>query len=153
MLTSKLTDREQVYDLKIRYGRAVDTCDLELMRSCFTDDATFQYDPINGQGALMQSWDEFMVFWKRMQDPMRCLHQFTNFTFDFRGDDCGYSCLLFAQHWPRAADFSGDVACYTTGGRYDSRARRTESGWRIYQHHAQMLWGAGDANALWGGVG
>lgn len=150
MSIAGLTDREQIYDLKVRYGRAVDTYDTELIRSCFTDDATMRYDPIHGEGPLLRGWEDFSKFWVAMQEPMQCTHQFTNFTFDIDGDEAAYSCLLLAQHWPRGADFSSKVSVYTTGGRYDSRARRTKSGWRIYQHYAKMLWDSGDAGAVWG---
>ena len=153
MSDAGLTDREQIYDLKVRYGRAVDTYDTDLMRSCFTDDATWRYDPIGGQGELMRGWDEFATFWVQMQEPMRCTHQFTNFTFDIRGDDAAYSCLLFAQHWPRSADFSGEVPFFTVGGRYDSRARRIADGWRIYEHRETTFWQTGDAGAVWGAAG
>ena len=152
MIDSQRSDREQIYDLKVRYGCAVDSCDSELMRSCFTADATWRYDPIGGQGTLMRGWEEFSVFWVQMQAPMQCMHQFTNFTFDINGDDAAYSCLLYAQHWPRGADFAGNVPLYTAGGRYDSRARRTEAGWRIYEHREVTLWGAGDASAIWPAV-
>lgn len=150
MSNAGLTDREQIYDLKVRYGRAVDSYDTGLIRSCFTEDATWRYDPIHGEGQLMRGWEEFSIFWVQMQEPMECMHQFTNFTFDIDGDEAAYSCLLLAQHWPRGADFSGKVPLYTVGGRYESRARRTESGWRIYEHREKTLWDWGDASAIWG---
>jgi len=145
-----LTDREQIYDLKVRYGRAVDTFDTDLIRSCFTPDATWRYDPIGGTGTLMQGWSEFSIFWVALQEPMECTHQFTNFTFDIEGDDAAYSCLLLAQHWPRGSDFTREVPLFTVGGRYDSRARRTPDGWRIYKHRETTLWSRGDATAIWG---
>ena len=142
-------DREQIQDLHIRYGRGVDAGDMPLVRSCFTHDATLQYDGPNGQPGLLMRWDEFLLFWQRMQAPMGCMHQFTNFTYDFVGGDCVYSCLAFAQHWPRNADFSREVTFCTAGVRYENRARRTVEGWRIYEHRAKMRWFAGDADALW----
>lgn len=145
------TDREQIYDLKVRYGRAVDTYDTALMRSCFTEDVTLRYDPIGGEGLLMRGWDEFSIFWTQMQESMQCTHLFTNFTFNIDADDAAYSCLLLAQHWPRGADFSSPVSLFTVGGRYDSRARRTQNGWRIYEHRERTLWQRGDAQAIWGG--
>ena len=153
MSNTGLTDREQIYDLKIRYGRAVDTYDTELIRSCFTEDATMRYDPTDGEGTLMKGWGDFSAFWVKMQEPMRCTHQFTNFTYEIDGDDAAYSCLLLAQHWPRHADFSGKVPLFTVGGRYDSRARRTDRGWRIYEHREKTLWVCGDASAVWGSGG
>ena len=148
---TKYSDREQLYDLKVRYGRAVDTFDTDLIRSCFTDDITLRYDPIDGEGQLMRGWADFSVFWEKMQPPMQCTHQFTNFTFDIHGDDAAYSCLLLAQHWPRGADFSGPVPLFLVGGRYDSRARRTKDGWRIYEHREKTFWTSGDPRPIWGG--
>ena len=153
MNNSGLTDREQIYDLKVRYGLAVDTYDTDLMRSCFTEDATWRYDPIGSEGQLMRGWKEFSIFWVQMQEPMQCTHQFTNFTFDIRGDEAAYSCLLLAQHWPRGADFLNTVPLFTVGGRYDSRGRRTAAGWRIYEHRERTLWQRGDAAAVWGAPG
>ena len=145
-----LTDRELIYDLKIRYGRAVDTYDTELIRSCFTEDATMRYDVIGGEGPLMYGWKDFSIYWVEMQEPMECMHQFTNFTFDIDGDDAAYSCMLLAQHWPRGADFTSKVPLFTVGGRYNSRARHTESGWRIYEHRQKTHWTCGDPSAIWG---
>jgi ketosteroid isomerase-like protein len=147
---TSLSDREQIYDLKVRYGRAVDSCDAALMRSCFTEDATWRYDPIGAQGPLMTGWDAFAVFWTQMQAPMNCTHHFSNFTIEIDGDEAAYSCLLLAQHWPRGADFSGETALFTVGGRYDSRARRTDAGWRICEHRETTLWQQGDASKIWG---
>lgn len=149
MTGATLTDREQIYELKVRYGRAVDTYDTELIRSCFTEDATMRYDPIGGEGQLMRGWSDFSAFWVRAQEPMECTHQFTNFTIDVAGDDASYSCLLFAQHWPRGADFSRPVPLFTVGGRYESKARRTSLGWQIYEHREKTLWSCGDATAVW----
>lgn len=150
MSSLELTDREQLYDLMVRYGRAVDTYDTALIRSCFTDDATLRYDPINGEGHLMRGWEDFSTFWVQMQEPMQCMHQFTNFTFEISGDDAAYSCLLLAQHWPRGQAFSGKMSLYTVGGRYDDRARRTERGWRIYEHREKTFWDCGDPRMVWG---
>lgn len=149
MNDAQSSDRQHIYDLKIRYGIAVDTCDKDLMRSCFTDNATWRYDPIGSQGPLMRGWDEFSVFWDQMQEQLACTHQFTNFTFDIDGDDAGYSCLLLAQHWARNADFTSPVSLFTVGGRYQSRARRTDRGWCIYEHRQTTLWQYGNASAIW----
>lgn len=146
LLTS---DRLELYELQLRYGRAVDTYDTELIRSVFTEDAVVRYDPPGGLGAPMRGWEEFHAFWVAIQEPMECLHQFTNFTFELDGDRASYSCLLYAQHWPRGADFSGEVPLRTVGGRYTTRARRESGRWRICDHQMQAAWMSGDPTLIW----
>lgn len=141
--------RQDIHDLHLRYGRAVDTSDVDLIRTVFTDDAVVRYDPPGGQGIPMRGWDEFRAFWDWIQAPMECLHQFTNFTYEVNGSDGSYSCLLFAQHWPRGADFDHEVPLRAVGGRYTSRVRRCEDGWRIYDHRMQALWTSGDPEKVW----
>lgn len=141
-----LTDRQQIYDLQVRYGRCVDTHDHDgLIRTCYTDDVVVQYDPVGGQGRPLVGWDEFVRVWdNNWPPPWDNFHQFTNFTFEIDGDEGAYSCLGLAQHWPRKADFSGHVPLFTVGLRYENRVRRTRDGWRIVRQHNITLWTSGD---------
>lgn len=139
------TDREQVYDLMVHYGRCVDTHDRELLiRSCYTDDVVVQYDawvhpgePISGAEAFRRFWGEGPLDWDST-------HQFTNFTFDLGDDEGAYSCLATATHWPRGAEFPADVPVFTVGLRYENRVRRIDSGWRIAVQRNIPLWATGD---------
>jgi SnoaL-like protein len=141
------SDREQLYDLMVRYGRANDTHDAELVRTCFTDDVVARYDPFTGPVPL-QGWDEFIASWLGGLEHIDCAHQFTNFTYDLDGDEGSFSCLLSAQHWPRGAELSDDRPNYTVGARYDNRVRRTPDGWRITSLHLTTLWLAGDSSVF-----
>jgi hypothetical protein len=140
-----LTDREQIYDLMVRYGRANDTHDTDLVRTCFTDDVVAEYEPYTGP---LRGWDVFLRSWVDGLELIDCAHQFTNFTFELEGDEGSYSCLLIAQHWPRGAGVSADVPIYTVGARYDNRVRRTEEGWRITDLHLTVLWVSGDPHVF-----
>lgn len=140
-----LSDREQIYDLMIRYGRATDTHDAELARTLFTEDISAIYEPHSG---LLEGFDAFMKRWIEGLESIQTMHQFTNFTFDINGDEGSYSCLLIAQHWPREMEPFGDTPMYTEGARYDCEVRRTPDGWRISHLHLRALWASGDPQVL-----
>ncbi len=54
----ELIDRKRVYDVLTRYCRALDRCDVDLMRSVYWDDARDDHGVFNG-GA--QEFAEFII--------------------------------------------------------------------------------------------
>lgn len=140
-----MSDREEIYDLMVRYGRATDTHDVDLVRTCFADDVSARYEPFGGP---LDDYDALIRAWIRGLEPIQTTHQFTNFTYDIDGDEGFYSCLLIAQHWPRGMEGFGETPKYTVGARYDNRVRRTREGWRICRLHLLSLWSSGDAEVL-----
>lgn len=144
-----LSDREQLYDLQIRYARAADLHDRELMRTVLTDQTVRQYDPFGGEGKPIRGWAESEAFWKTVSDPMGSVHYMTNFEFDIRGDDATYTCMLFGPHWPAGADFSKSVPIYFIGGQYTVKAYRTTDGWRIMNLRFRPQWAMGDPTTIW----
>lgn len=141
------TDREQVYDLMIRYGRCIDAKELdrdELFRACYTEDATIQYDAWDGPGTPLVGLEGFKRYWGDSPLPFEGFHQFTNFSFEIDGDEGAYKCLGVAYHWPRGARFPGDAPVAMVGVRYENRVRRTERGWRIAEQRNIPVWTSGD---------
>ena len=144
---TQLSDREQIYDLMVRYGRANDTHDADLARTLFTEDITAKYEPYSGE---LVGFDAFMDRWIGGLERIQTTHQFTNFEFDVNGDEDegSFSCLLLAQHWPRDLEPFGDTPMYTNGSRYDCTVRRTGDGWKISHLHLRTLWASGDPQVL-----
>ncbi len=140
-----MSDREEIYDLMVRYGRATDTHDIELARTCFAADVSAQYEPF---GRPLEDYDALMTSWIEGLEPIQTSHHFSNFTYEIDGNDGSYSCLLIAQHWPRGTEAFGDTPMYIVGARYDNRVRRTPEGWRITRLHLRTLWGSGDPDVL-----
>ena len=141
-----LSDREQILALHPRYGRANDNRDASLIATVFTDDVSVRYNPIPGDtfGITINGLTEFIEFQARAMEHMDCLHQFTNFECEIDGSDGSYMCLGYAQHWPRASDFTGHVPLYTVGMRYEAQVRRTADGWRTSQLVGTPVWASGD---------
>lgn len=146
-MASASTDREQVYDLMVSYGRCVDAHDHELLiRSCYAEDVVVQYDSWSGAGTPIAGVEGFRRFWGDVPLPWDSTHQFTNFTFDLGDAEGAYTCLAIATHWPRGAAFPGDVPVLTVGLRYENRVRRVDGGWRITSQRNIPLWATGDPN-------
>ena len=93
-----LADRARIYDLMVRYGRANDTADLELVRTCFTDDLVAEVVPWTER---FEGLEAFLESWTRGMAAFHSTHHFSNFTFEVDGDEGAYSCLLIGQHWAR----------------------------------------------------
>jgi hypothetical protein len=129
----------------IRYGRATDAHDLDLIKTVFADDATAQYEPWTD---LLANHDAVIDRWVEGLEPIATMHQFTNFAYEVDGDVGAYSCLVTAQHWHREADPLNGAPLYTNGGRYDVHVRRTPQGWRIAHLHFRAIWHSGDPRVL-----
>jgi hypothetical protein len=139
------SDREQIYDLMVKYGRANDTHDADLARTLFTSDVTARYEPYSDE---LVGFEAFMERWIVGLERIQTTHQFTNFTFDIKGDGGSFSCLLIAQHWPRDMQPFGDAPMYMNGASYHCTVRRTADGWRICRLHLRTLWASGDPQVL-----
>lgn len=140
-----MSDREELYDLQVRYGRATDTHDVHLIRTCIDTTVTATYEP---WGEPLEGYDAFMAQWIAGLEPMQTSHHFSNFAYEIEGDTGAYSCLVIAQHWKRGVDGFRAPAIYTVGGRYENHVRRTQSGWRITRLLHRGLWSSGDASVL-----
>ncbi|WP_333606150.1 nuclear transport factor 2 family protein [Novosphingobium sp.] len=67
-----MTDREEIYDLMIRYGRAVDMRDVALLRTCFTDDVIVDY-----KGAMDRpriGIEDFVAFFRSGLSSLEGVH-------------------------------------------------------------------------------
>jgi ketosteroid isomerase-like protein len=81
MTVTEPSDREQIYDLMVRYGQANDTRDVDLLHTCFTDDVVAEY-PFSG---TVEGLGELAATWRRGVAPISTTHHFTNFTFAVDG--------------------------------------------------------------------
>lgn len=148
-MAGRSTDREQVYDLMVRYGRCVDAHDHEgLIETVYTSDVVVIYEPWEGPIEPIVGVDAWREFWGDGPPNWESSHQFTNFAFEIGDDDGTYSCLALAQHWPRLAPFPAEVPLATVGLRYEVRVRRTADGWRIAEQRNVPLWCSGDMQVL-----
>ncbi|WP_380877336.1 hypothetical protein ACFB49_12390 [Sphingomonas sp. DBB INV C78] len=115
------------------YARAVDRCDLALLRSLYTDDA------VHDHGAMFHgNPDDFAAFIGRTMPAIISHHFMGNRLFAVQGDEATGETYAINSHVIRPE--SGEARDYIAGGRYLDRFRRTETGWRIAHRTRVIDW-------------
>jgi ketosteroid isomerase-like protein len=115
------------------YARAVDRCDLALLRSLYADDAIHDHGEMFCGGP-----DAFVTFIDRSMRGMRTHHFMGNRLFVVRGDAAEGETYAVNSH---VIDAGGpDAREYIAGGRYLDRFRRTAEGWRITYRTRVIDW-------------
>jgi 3-phenylpropionate/cinnamic acid dioxygenase small subunit len=118
------TDRDEIFDVLIRYATAIDTRDWALFRTCFTADCRSDYGDI-GSWTDREGITDFMV--QAHADLGQTLHRITNPAIAVEGDTAtarSYVHMLV----PVAA---GSTVAFNAFGYYDDELVRAEEGWRI----------------------
>jgi SnoaL-like protein len=121
-----LLDRQAIYDVVVRYCRAIDRVDMDLLRSCYHQGAVHQ-----GAGDV-QSIESFLA---SAESGLRSKfsgtsHFVSNHLAEIAGDRAIAETYVLAQHWGEPIDDA--TINFSTGSRYlDVFERRPEAGWRI----------------------
>ena len=126
-------DRFAISDVLIRYATALDGRDWELLASCFTDDATLDYDTSGtyGRDAFVEHCRAGLA---RMKATQHCV---TNHVISTDGDRAHSTSYVIAQHVRE-----NDVT-FTLGGAYSDDLVRAGTGWRIASRRFVTSWKAG----------
>ena len=126
-------DRLAISDVLIRYATALDGRDWELLASCFTDDATLDYDTSGtyGRDAFVEHCRAGLA---RMKATQHCV---TNHVISTDGDRAHSTSYVIAQHVRE-----NDVT-FTLGGTYSDDLVRVGTGWRIASRRFVTSWKAG----------
>jgi hypothetical protein len=123
-----------IKDLQIRYCRACDRMDFDLMRSCFHPDATTQYGFFGGDV------DQF-IEGARQQLPnfVATTHNTGNQIVEVSGDTAWAEHYTVATH-RIAADEIGPERDFVTSVRYIDRLECREGDWRIARRELILDW-------------
>jgi hypothetical protein len=136
----ELEDREQVRDLLIRYGLALDAHDWALLRTVFVPEAVADYGELEGRN---EGIDEIIAACHRALVGLdSSQHLIANLHVEVDGDRATASSYLHAQHYLVSA--SG-VNTFVVGGTYRDRIVRTPEGWRIEHRTLTTTWTDGNA--------
>jgi len=128
-----IADRLTISDVLVRYATAQDTRDWVLLASCFTDDATLDYDT---SGVFDRQ--HFLEHCEAGLAPMKATqHYVTNHVVDVNGDRARSTSYVLAQH------VRADDVTFTLGGVYHDELVRTPDGWRIARRRFVTSWKAG----------
>jgi hypothetical protein len=135
-----------IRDVQIRYCRAVDRKDFELLRTCFHPDATFDYGIFAG---------DVEAFVAMAHESLATFAGTTHFTGNQLVEVSGDS--AWAEHYAVAthrcpADEAGPLRDFVTAIRYVDDMRRRDGDWRIFKRLLILDWSRTDPVAEAKGV-
>jgi ketosteroid isomerase-like protein len=151
----ELIDRQKIYHVLTSYCRALDRCDVELMKSVYWEDGHDDHGVFAGNA---QEFAEFII--KGIQDWFEVTqHSISNIHMELQGDVAFTEAYLFAFHkvsgnpkkvgdWfgeNYAKKFQGLTGAGTAhnffyGGRYFDRFEKRQGTWRIAKRTVIMDW-------------
>lgn len=128
-----LFDKQAITELIYTYARAIDRCDLQLLRSCFHADSTHDHGEFEGSSRDFCDWAMDLL-----QRLTATQHHIGNILIELDGDSAHAETYWVAYHRiPAEAGGSGVVAGrgeetdLFIGGRYIDRLERRNDGWKI----------------------
>jgi len=123
----ELSDRLAINDLLIRYTRAIDTKDWNLLDTCFTPDADVDYV---ASGGIAGKYPEVRAWLaKALAAFPITAHYVTNSQVELRGDRASARTLVYNPMFFAKPD--GGLHDFTVGASYVDELVWTADGWRI----------------------
>ena len=151
----ELVSRKNIHEVLTRYCRAIDRCDLEMLRSVYWPDATDDHGTFLGNA---MEFAEVVIPALRANFEVT-MHAITNVHMDVAGETAVSECYVIAYHkfcgdrdlaeqifgssyaaqlgQPDATDMPQQ---FFFGGRYLDRFERRGTEWRILQRTVVMDW-------------
>ena len=127
MSIREISDRIRIDDLLIRYTRAIDTKDWNLLDSCFMPDADVDY---TASGGVAGKYPEVRAWLAKALAPFPITaHYITNSMVELRGDRASARTLVLNPMF--FANPDGSLHDFTVGATYVDELVYTEAGWRI----------------------
>jgi len=141
-----LWDKHAVEELMLQFGRALDTRDFALYRSCFAEQIDVDFRELTGFTPALVCADLWTEFAERALAPWLTHHQYSNVSITVNDDRASGTIYMVARHARR-----DDTTRFNTQyGWYRNAFERCDEapGWRITAlgHHFQWL--AGDPDLL-----
>lgn len=137
----QMIDRQDIYDLLMRFSRGVDRGDFDLARSVYHDDALDHHTGFDGTAADFMDWlSGAMVGIKAVH------HMLGNFMVDIRGNRAVSE--VYGMLTMRSEDESNARFNMTTGFRYVDRLERRAGVWGITERWVVREWQRSDMGAL-----
>lgn len=123
----ELSDRLQINDLLVRYTRAIDTKDWNLLDTCFLPDADVDY---TATGGIAGKYPEVRAWLAKALSMFPItVHYVTNSEVELQGDRAKARTLVFNPMF--FANPDGSLHDFTVGAAYVDELVWTADGWRI----------------------
>lgn len=139
-LVRQLLDKEEIRAVTYRYGRALDSRDWQLLRRCFTADATANFGPWGSANGVEEIVGAAAPVMEGMDQTQ---HVMTDHAIDIASDgqSATSSCNLVAEHLLVTPEGSSTS---TTRGIYDDQWVRVGDEWRISHRELKVTWREGN---------
>src|SRR5258705_10834257 len=118
-----LVTRSEIEKVMLNVGRALDTGDWALYRSCFADRFRVNFERLTGQPEVYVDADLWTRFAEVILSPVRRHHQYSNLTVSVEGDRAEAVIYMVARHW-KATDRGSSE--YTQIGWYENTCGYSE---------------------------
>ncbi|SRR5579875_1195457 len=128
-----LLDKQQIHDVMMRYCRAVDRVDEELLRSVYHPDAIDNHGLFNGAAADFVPW----CINQLRQAYTATQHFIGNELIEIDGDQAWCEFYFVAYH---RYERKGEPRHMSAGGRYVDRWERRSGEWRIAERTVVVDW-------------
>lgn len=134
--------KSEIETVMLNFGRALDTGNWTLYRSCFADRFRVNFERLTGFPEVNVDADLWTRFAEVILSPVRRHHQYSNFNVNVTGDRADAVIYMVARHW-KATD--GGASEYTQNGWYENSFARIGGQWKITRllHTFQWITGNG----------
>ena len=136
-----LWNRAEIERVMLNFGRALDTGNWPLYRSCFADRFQVNFERLTGHPEVHVDADLWTRFAEVILTPVRRHHQYSNFCATLDGDRADAVIYMVARHWKPT---DGGSAEYTQNGWYENRFARIGGQWKITRLLHTFQWVSGN---------
>jgi hypothetical protein len=137
-----LWNRAEIERVMLNFGRALDTGNWPLYRTCFADRFVVNFERLTGQPEVYVDADLWTRFAEVILSPVRRHHQYSNFFATIDGDKADAVIYMVASHWKPT---DGGASEYVQNGWYENSFQRIDGRWKITRllHTYQWITGNG----------
>jgi len=128
-----LLDKQEIHDQLMRYCRAIDRCDMDLLKSVYHPDAIDEHGVFSGNA---MEFCEFVIPSQRRHE--HAMHSICNVLTELDGDKAFVESYFVAYNYDKEED--GKYYDTTVGGRYVDRFEKRDGVWRIAHRVVVMDW-------------
>jgi hypothetical protein len=135
-----LSDRAEIYDVLVRYTRAIDTGEWDWLDTVFTADAQIDYTQ---SGGIAAAYPEVKPWLAEMLPAFFPKRMHTLGQLDLRIDGDEASCSAYFHNPMPMDDGAGGEKIVEFGGIYHHTLARTADGWRSVRLFEEVVWKRG----------
>lgn len=127
-----LLDKQDIHEVMMRYCRAVDRMDIDLLKTCYWPDARDDHGPFKGSAT------EFFGIVENLSDPYSfSQHLICNEFVELDGDSARSESYFVM---PAGTESEGERKIWILAGRYIDRFERRNGEWRIADRVVTQDW-------------